>query len=85
MLKIIHWYPYSAKRKCKQSFEKDFFELMNNANLEKTIENVRKHRDIKLLSNEARRSYFVILKIYLHYEWKKKKKDVSGINLNIYI
>ena len=79
----------------KNDFGKDFFKLMNNAVFSKTLENLRKHRGIKLVTSDTKRNKLVpepnyhITKWFSEYllaiEMKKKKKTAIKANKPIYL
>ena len=67
------------RQKAKNNFEEDFFKLMNNAIFGKTMENLRKHRNIKLVLTERRKNYLVLEPNY-HTTKIFHKKFISNRN-----
>ena len=53
--------------KAKNDFEKAFFKLTNNSVFGKTMENLRKHRDIKLVTTGKRRNQ--LLSQHNYHKW----------------
>ena len=57
------------RAEAKNDFEKQFFKLLNNSVFGKTMENVAKHRDIKLVTNDKRRNQLVSEPNYHTTKW----------------
>ena len=57
------------RKDAENDFEKDFYKLMNNAVYGTTMENVRKHRIIKLVNNNTKRKKLVSERNYHTTKW----------------
>ena len=80
------------RKNAKNEFEKNFFKLMNNSVFGKTMENVRNHRDIKLITSEKRRkrlvsepNYHSCKKFSNHLMAIEMKKTRVKINKPLYL
>ena len=80
------------KQLARNDFEKDIFKLMNNLVFGKTMENIRKHRDIKLVTADKNRSklvsepnYLIINLISEELSIIEMKKTKAKMNKPIYL
>ena len=60
------------RKKAKNDLEEDFFKLINMEVFRKTMVNVRKHRDIKLVTIERRRNYLMSEPIIILQSFSQK-------------
>ena len=80
------------RKQAKNDFEKGFFKLMNNSVFGKTMENVRKQREIKLVTTDKRRNQLVSEHNYHTKKWFSEnllaieiKKTKANMNKLIYL
>ena len=80
------------KKAAKNDFENDLFKLMNNSVFGKTMENIRKHKDIKLVATNKKRSklvsepnYHTINLISEDLSITEMKKTKVKMNKSIYL
>ena len=68
------------RKLAKDDFEKDLFKLMNNAVFGKTMENIRKHRDIKLVTIDKKRNKLVSEPNYHTISYISEDLSINEIN-----
>ena len=78
--------------KAKKNFEKDFLKFMNKSEFRKTLENVRRHRDISLVTANRKRIRLVAEQNYHTTKWfsekllaLEKNKSELKMNLSVYL
>ena len=72
--------PCIDKNTKKNEFEKNFFKLMNNSVFGKTMENIRNHGDIKLVTSDKRRKPLVSEPNY--HSHKNFSEHLMAIEMN---
>ena len=80
------------RTEAKNDFEKDFFKLMNNSVFGNTAENVRNHRDIKIVTTNKQRkkyasepNYHTSKRISENLIIKEMKKAEVKMNMPVYL
>jgi hypothetical protein len=67
------------RKKADTDFEKDLFKLLNNAVFGKTMENVRKYREVKLVTNQAKQTKLVASPRFKEY--RIFEENLAGIHM----
>ena len=69
------------RKLAEDDFEKDLFKLMNNAVFGKTMENIRKHRNIKLVTTDKKKRNKLVSELNYH-TMNYISEDLSIIEMN---
>ena len=79
MVEAIYDMNTELRKEANNDFEKDFFQLMNNSVFGKTMENVRNHRDIKLITTDKKKKRFLSVPNY--HSHKKFSDHLMAIEM----